>query len=190
MYGAAQVHTHCLDRNQHANSRFHHPASSGRWQAHGSRSGRISAFPPNAVETVIEILHESAIPCRSLEDQDSPRTQEWLEERAAYTSAYRDAAYSGTAERTAVGSRSWIQSSANSPRPTICCWQSWRICFLPRRERILLRSADNRYLGPIIAQSVGVLWVATRTRPLTTIFPQTRLSWRVKHTSQARGRML
>jgi prolyl oligopeptidase len=46
--------------------------------------------PTTPVEPVTEILHgiEITDPYRWLEDQNSPRTREWLEEQAAYTRAY------------------------------------------------------------------------------------------------------
>ena len=50
----------------------------------------VQTPPPTPLERVTEILHgiEITDPYRWLEDQDSPRTREWLEEQAAYTRAY------------------------------------------------------------------------------------------------------
>jgi prolyl oligopeptidase len=50
----------------------------------------VDAPPPTPVEPVTEILHgvEITDPYRWLEDQNSPRTRQWLEEQAAYTRTY------------------------------------------------------------------------------------------------------
>jgi prolyl oligopeptidase len=50
----------------------------------------VQAPPPTPVEAVTEILHGVQItdPYRWLEDQNSARTREWLDEQAAYTHAY------------------------------------------------------------------------------------------------------
>lgn len=50
----------------------------------------VEAPPPTPVEPVTEILHGVQItdPYRWLEDQNSARTREWLDEQAAYTHAY------------------------------------------------------------------------------------------------------
>ena len=52
----------------------------------------VAAPPPTQVEPVTEVLHgvEVTDPYRWLEDQNSPRTREWLEEQTAYTRAYFD----------------------------------------------------------------------------------------------------
>src|SRR5229473_4401129 len=48
--------------------------------------------PPTPVEPVTETLHGVPItdPYRWLEDQNSPRTREWLEDQTAYTQTYMD----------------------------------------------------------------------------------------------------
>src|SRR6266571_4095371 len=53
----------------------------------------LSSPPRTAVEPVVDVLHGIPItdPYRWLEDQNSPRTRNWLEEQAAYTRAYLDA---------------------------------------------------------------------------------------------------
>lgn len=53
----------------------------------------VVAPPPTQVEPVTEVLHgvEVTDPYRWLEDQNSPRTREWIEEQTAYTRAYFDA---------------------------------------------------------------------------------------------------
>src|ERR1700733_11318954 len=53
-------------------------------------SHSVQAPPPTPVEPVTEILHGVQIsdPYRWLEEQNSARTREWLEEQAAYTRAY------------------------------------------------------------------------------------------------------
>jgi prolyl oligopeptidase len=53
----------------------------------------LSPLPPTSIEPVTEILHGVAITdhYRWLEDQDSPRTREWLETQTTYTRAYLDA---------------------------------------------------------------------------------------------------
>jgi prolyl oligopeptidase len=50
----------------------------------------VQAPPTSPVEPVTDILHgiEITDPYRWLEDQNSPRTREWLEEQAAYTRSY------------------------------------------------------------------------------------------------------
>ncbi len=50
----------------------------------------VAAPPPTRVEPVKETLHgvEITDPYRWLEDQNSARTREWIEEQAAYTRAY------------------------------------------------------------------------------------------------------
>ena len=50
----------------------------------------VAAPPPTQVEPVTEILHGAEVtdPYRWLEDQNSARTREWIEEQAAYTRAY------------------------------------------------------------------------------------------------------
>jgi prolyl oligopeptidase len=50
----------------------------------------VDAPPPTPVEPVTELLHgiEITDPYRWLEDQNSPRTRQWLEEQATYTRAY------------------------------------------------------------------------------------------------------
>jgi prolyl oligopeptidase len=49
--------------------------------------------PFTPLEPVTEVLHgvEITDPYRWLEDQDSPRTRQWIEEQTAYTHAYMDA---------------------------------------------------------------------------------------------------
>lgn len=53
----------------------------------------VQAPPPTLIEPVTEILHgiEVTDPYRWLEDQDSVRTRNWLEEQAAYARTYFDA---------------------------------------------------------------------------------------------------
>src|SRR5689334_21292930 len=53
----------------------------------------VAAPPPTPAEPVTETLHGVDIidPYRWLEDQNSPRTREWLEAQANYTRAYLDA---------------------------------------------------------------------------------------------------
>src|SRR5260370_28566924 len=53
----------------------------------------VTSPPPTPVEPITEILHGVPItdPYRWLEDQNSPRTRNWLEEQTAYTRAYLDA---------------------------------------------------------------------------------------------------
>src|SRR6266404_284669 len=57
--------------------------------------------PPTPIEPVTEVLHGVSItdPYRWLEDQNSQRTREWLEEQAVYTRRYLDA----------IPARNWIQ---------------------------------------------------------------------------------
>ena len=52
----------------------------------------IDSPPPAPVEPVTEVLHgvEVTDPYRWLEDQDSPRTRQWLEEQMRYARAYLD----------------------------------------------------------------------------------------------------
>src|SRR5712692_7407706 len=49
--------------------------------------------PSTPVDPVTEVLHGVSVtdPYRWLEDQNSPRTREWLEEQTAYTRAHLDA---------------------------------------------------------------------------------------------------
>lgn len=53
----------------------------------------VDAPPPTPVEPVIEILHgvEITDPYRWLEDQNSRRTRQWIDEQTAYARAYLDA---------------------------------------------------------------------------------------------------
>ena len=53
----------------------------------------VDSPPPTPIEPITEVLHgiEITDPYRWLEDQNSPRTRQWLEEQAAYTRAYFDA---------------------------------------------------------------------------------------------------
>src|SRR5216684_2648599 len=52
----------------------------------------INPPPPTPIEPVTDVLHGIAVtdPYRWLEDQNSPRTRNWLKEQAAYTRAYLD----------------------------------------------------------------------------------------------------
>jgi len=52
----------------------------------------VEAPPLTAIEPVTEILHGVSIvdPYRWLEDQDSPRTREWLDQQTRYARAYLD----------------------------------------------------------------------------------------------------
>ena len=52
----------------------------------------LSAPPPSAAEPVTEFLHGIKVidPYRWLEDQNSPRTREWIEEQTSYARAYLD----------------------------------------------------------------------------------------------------
>ena len=52
----------------------------------------VEAPPSTTIEPVTEILHGVSIvdPYRWLEDQDSPRTREWLEQQTRYARAYLD----------------------------------------------------------------------------------------------------
>src|SRR5258708_7253578 len=52
----------------------------------------IETPPPTRVELVAETLHgvEVVDPYRWLEDQNSPRTRQWIDEQTAYTRAYLD----------------------------------------------------------------------------------------------------
>jgi len=52
----------------------------------------VEAPPLTAIEPVTEVLHGVSMvdPYRWLEDQDSPRTREWLEQQAHYARAYLD----------------------------------------------------------------------------------------------------
>jgi len=54
--------------------------------------GLASAPPSTAVEPVTEILHGVSVtdPYRWLEDQDSPRTRQWIEEQTQYAREYLD----------------------------------------------------------------------------------------------------
>ena len=54
--------------------------------------GLASAPPSTLVEPVIEVLHGVSItdPYRWLEDQDSPRTRQWIEEQTRYAREYLD----------------------------------------------------------------------------------------------------
>jgi prolyl oligopeptidase len=63
----------------------------------------VQAPPPTPVEPVTEILHgiEITDPYRWLEDQNSPRTRKWLDEQAAYKSAY----FAAIPEREAIRTR-------------------------------------------------------------------------------------
>jgi prolyl oligopeptidase len=51
-----------------------------------------SAPPSTTIEPVTEVLHEVSItdPYRWLEDQDSPRTRQWIEEQTKYARGYLD----------------------------------------------------------------------------------------------------
>src|SRR5260370_2913757 len=53
----------------------------------------LSPPPPTSIEPVTDVLHGVPItdPYRWLEDQNSPRTREWLELQTDYTRAYLDA---------------------------------------------------------------------------------------------------
>src|SRR5216684_2163878 len=53
----------------------------------------VDTPPPTPVEPVTEVLHgvEITDPYRWLEDQNSARTRQWIEEQTAYTRAYVDA---------------------------------------------------------------------------------------------------
>src|SRR5216684_1806706 len=53
----------------------------------------VDTPPPTPVEPVTEVLHgvEITDPYRWLEDQNSARTRQWIEEQTAYTRAYLDA---------------------------------------------------------------------------------------------------
>src|SRR6266436_2909935 len=53
----------------------------------------LSPPPETPIEPVTDVLHGVPItdPYRWLEDQNSPRTREWLEEQTAYTRSYLDA---------------------------------------------------------------------------------------------------
>jgi prolyl oligopeptidase len=48
--------------------------------------------PPSSVDPVVDVLHGVSItdPYRWLEDQDSPRTREWIKEQTSYARAYLD----------------------------------------------------------------------------------------------------
>src|SRR6202041_1652047 len=48
--------------------------------------------PPSPVETVTETLHGTQVndPYRWLEDQDSPRTRDWIEQQTQYARTYLD----------------------------------------------------------------------------------------------------
>src|SRR5437764_15084778 len=52
----------------------------------------VSPAPPTPVEPVTEILHGVPItdPYRWLEDQDSPRTRNWIAAQLRYTRSYLD----------------------------------------------------------------------------------------------------
>jgi prolyl oligopeptidase len=54
--------------------------------------GLVSAPPFSSIEPVIEILHGVPVtdPYRWLEDQDSPRTRQWIEEQTRYARSYLD----------------------------------------------------------------------------------------------------
>jgi prolyl oligopeptidase len=54
--------------------------------------GLVSAPPFSPVQPVTEVLHGVPVtdPYRWLEDQDSPRTREWLQEQTCYARAYLD----------------------------------------------------------------------------------------------------
>src|ERR1700723_1318812 len=53
----------------------------------------VVAPPLSQAEPVTDVLHgvEITDPYRWLEDQNSPRTRQWIEEQTAYTRAYLDA---------------------------------------------------------------------------------------------------
>src|SRR6266481_5709445 len=53
----------------------------------------VNTVPQTPSEPVTEVLHGVPItdPYRWLEDQNSPRTRQWIEGQAAYTRAYLDA---------------------------------------------------------------------------------------------------
>src|SRR5438874_2174303 len=53
----------------------------------------IHQQPSTVIEPVIDVVHGVEIPdpYRWLEDQDTPRTREWIEEQTTYTRAYFDA---------------------------------------------------------------------------------------------------
>jgi prolyl oligopeptidase len=52
----------------------------------------VEVYPRTAIEPVTEFLHGAKIvdPYRWLEDQDSPRTRDWIREQTAHTRAYFD----------------------------------------------------------------------------------------------------
>jgi len=54
--------------------------------------GLVSAPPFSSIEPVIEVLHGVPVtdPYRWLEDQDSPRTRQWIEEQTRYARSYLD----------------------------------------------------------------------------------------------------
>ena len=78
----------------------------------------VVAPPPTQVEPVTETLHgvEVTDPYRWLEDQNSPRTREWIEEQTAYTRAYLDAIPGREQIRERVGELLW-RSRMLSPTP-------------------------------------------------------------------------
>ena len=54
--------------------------------------GLASAPPSTTIEPVTEVLHGVSVtdPYRWLEDQDSPRTRQWIEEQTQYAREYLD----------------------------------------------------------------------------------------------------
>jgi prolyl oligopeptidase len=54
--------------------------------------GLASAPPPTAIEPITEVLHGVPVtdPYRWLEDQDSPKTRQWIEKQTQYAREYLD----------------------------------------------------------------------------------------------------
>jgi prolyl oligopeptidase len=54
--------------------------------------GLVAVAPASAAEPVTEILHGVSVsdPYRWLEEQDSPRTRQWIEEQTRYARGYLD----------------------------------------------------------------------------------------------------
>jgi prolyl oligopeptidase len=54
--------------------------------------GLAAAPPVSATEPVTEVLHGVSVtdPYRWLEEQDSPRTRQWIEEQTQYARGYLD----------------------------------------------------------------------------------------------------
>src|ERR1700739_2417498 len=68
----------------------HVPRSGSRAETERPIPGLVAVAPASAAEPVTEMLHGVSVsdPYRWLEEQDSPRTRQWIEEQTRYARGY------------------------------------------------------------------------------------------------------